>query len=193
MVISTYVDDILEKVLKRLGVELPAYDASIDPTKEKFCELEWTIPAETVKAVEKLYNEKVKAERKRKSELAAATKAAAAAENASTDDLDEVVVRKKVKSDMVKNETIKTEDASEQNGESIKAEIKTEEEEGGSEANAQADMEDDSGVATNGATAEKVVDTESKDSNEQSSHSEVAAEHANGTASTSSIADAEEG
>lgn len=66
LVISTYVDVILEKVLKRLGVELPAYDTEQDPTKQKFCELEWTISKDSIKDLEKLYNEKLKLTRKRK-------------------------------------------------------------------------------------------------------------------------------
>lgn len=66
LVISTYVDDILEKVLKRLGVELPEYTTDQDPTKQKFCELEWTISKDSIKHVEKLYDEKLKSTRKRK-------------------------------------------------------------------------------------------------------------------------------
>lgn len=69
--ISTYVDVILEKVLKHLGVELPEYTIEQDPTKEKFCELEWTISADNIKYLEKLYNEKLKSTRKRKLENSA--------------------------------------------------------------------------------------------------------------------------
>lgn len=90
LVISTYVDDVLEKVLKRMGIELPEYNVENDPTKQKFCELEWTIPSEMIKAMEKVYNDKVKAARKRKS---------AAAEEA-----DEKVDKKKVKSETKDND-----------------------------------------------------------------------------------------
>lgn len=61
LVISTYVDVIMEKVLKRLGVELPPYDESMDPTHQSICDLEWTIPSEQVKTMEKLYDDKLKA------------------------------------------------------------------------------------------------------------------------------------
>lgn len=65
--ISTYVDDILEKVAKRLGIEIPDYTTDNDPTKQKICELEWTISSNEIKSVEKLFNEKVKNAKKRKS------------------------------------------------------------------------------------------------------------------------------
>lgn len=72
LVISTYVDTIMEKVLKRLGVELPAYTPDDDPTKAIFCELEWTIPAELLKNINKQYAEFTKAAKKRKADEAAA-------------------------------------------------------------------------------------------------------------------------
>lgn len=87
LVISTYVDDILEKVLKRLGVELPDYSTESDPTKQRFCELEWTIPSDILKKIEKMYNEKVKLAKKRKS----------------TDDLNDE--KKKEKKSIIKAET----------------------------------------------------------------------------------------
>lgn len=67
LVISTYVDDILEKVAKRLGIEIPEYTTDHDPTKQKICELEWTISSDEIKNVEKLFNEKQKNAKKRKS------------------------------------------------------------------------------------------------------------------------------
>lgn len=70
LVISTYVDTIMEKVLKRLGVELPDYTLDKDPTKVKFCELEWTIPAEVIKDTDKQLNELIKATKKRKADEA---------------------------------------------------------------------------------------------------------------------------
>lgn len=68
LVISTYVDSIMEKVLKRLGIELPKYSVDNDPTKQKICELEWTIGSDVIKHVDKLYSEKIKAAKKRKSD-----------------------------------------------------------------------------------------------------------------------------
>lgn len=70
LVISTYVDTIMEKVLKRLGVEMPDYTPHDDPTKAKFCELEWTISAELMKDIDKLYSEFIKATKKRKADEA---------------------------------------------------------------------------------------------------------------------------
>ncbi|XP_011202344.2 NAD-dependent protein deacetylase Sirt6 isoform X1 [Bactrocera dorsalis] len=61
LIISTYVDDVLEKICKRLGIEIPTYNASEDPTKAPTAEnSEWTIPAHTVKELEKEYNAKLK-------------------------------------------------------------------------------------------------------------------------------------
>lgn len=68
LVISTYVDTIMEKVLKRLGVELPDYTPDDDPTKAKFCELEWTIPAQLLKDTDKRCSEFMKAANKRKAD-----------------------------------------------------------------------------------------------------------------------------
>lgn len=59
-------DVILEMILKRLGVELPDYTTEMDPTKRMDSILEWTIPCEQVKDLEKLYNDKLKEARKRK-------------------------------------------------------------------------------------------------------------------------------
>lgn len=62
MVINAYVDDILTKVCKRLGIEIQSYEPLEDPTKTpNNHNQEWTIQAEHVKEVEKQYNAKVKA------------------------------------------------------------------------------------------------------------------------------------
>lgn len=67
VVINGYVDVVMEKVMKRLGVEIPEYTGDDDPTKDTAAlALEWTIPGEQVKEVEKLYNAKVKGTKKRK-------------------------------------------------------------------------------------------------------------------------------
>lgn len=67
LVISTYVDTIMEKVLKRLGIELPAYAEKDDPTKQPECDLEWTIPVKLVKEVDDQHKEMLKDIKKRKS------------------------------------------------------------------------------------------------------------------------------
>ncbi|XP_037824968.1 NAD-dependent protein deacetylase Sirt6 [Lucilia sericata] len=62
LVINTYVDDILTKVCKRLGIEVPPYDPLEDPTKTpNDHNQEWTIQPQHVKEVEKQYNAKLKA------------------------------------------------------------------------------------------------------------------------------------
>lgn len=58
--ISTYVDVIIEKVAKRLGVEIPSYTKEMDPTKASPCSLEWTIPSEEVKLLDKQYGKAIR-------------------------------------------------------------------------------------------------------------------------------------
>lgn len=64
--ISMYVDDIMTKVIKRLGIELPEYTEDIDPTKQPNIEMEWTIPPEQVKEMDKIYAAKVKEHSKKR-------------------------------------------------------------------------------------------------------------------------------
>lgn len=67
MVINSYVDVVMEKLLKRIGIELPNYTTDDDPTKMSDVDgMEWTIPGEQVKEIEKIYNAKVKGTKKRK-------------------------------------------------------------------------------------------------------------------------------
>ncbi|CRL08190.1 CLUMA_CG021003, isoform A [Clunio marinus] len=55
LIIHTYVDDVLERVLKRLGIEeIPEYDVSIDPTKNQNCE-SWDFHPLVMKEVDKIY------------------------------------------------------------------------------------------------------------------------------------------
>lgn len=57
----------MEKVLKRLGVELPDYSHDLDPTKQKYCDLEWSIPMELIGEIDKQYKCKLKMVKKQKS------------------------------------------------------------------------------------------------------------------------------
>lgn len=68
LVISTYVDTVMEKVLKRLGVELPKFSEANDPTKQSPCDLEWTIPPSLVKDIDEQHKRMLKEMKKRKSE-----------------------------------------------------------------------------------------------------------------------------
>lgn len=67
LVISTYVDTIMEKVLKRMGIELPEYSEATDPTKHPVCNLEWTIPLKLVKEIDDQHKEMLRELKKRKS------------------------------------------------------------------------------------------------------------------------------
>lgn len=58
----------MTKVLKRLGVELPEYSADNDPTKQKCCDVEWTISPNSIKEIDEEYKKMVKMMQKRKSE-----------------------------------------------------------------------------------------------------------------------------
>uniref|UniRef100_A0A1A9W8Q5 protein acetyllysine N-acetyltransferase n=1 Tax=Glossina brevipalpis TaxID=37001 RepID=A0A1A9W8Q5_9MUSC len=61
LIICAYVDDIMTKLCKRLGLEIDAYDAVNDPTTHpNDCNQEWTIKPHQVKDIEKMYNTKMK-------------------------------------------------------------------------------------------------------------------------------------
>lgn len=60
LVIPMYVDKIMEKLCKFLGVEIPDYSAEADPTKKNPCDEEWTIDSKRVQALERIYNAQVK-------------------------------------------------------------------------------------------------------------------------------------
>lgn len=66
LVISTYVDTILEKVAKRLGVEIQEYTESIDPIRQEICDLEWTITTNQLKEIDEQYKQMIKNSKKRK-------------------------------------------------------------------------------------------------------------------------------
>lgn len=68
LVLSTYVDTVLEKVMKRLGVELPEYSEENDPTKQIPCDLDWTIPPSLVKNIDEQHKTMLKEVKKRKSD-----------------------------------------------------------------------------------------------------------------------------
>ncbi|XP_016951361.1 NAD-dependent protein deacetylase Sirt6 [Drosophila biarmipes] len=59
LIISTYVDVVLSKVCKLLGVEIPEYTDSSDPTKQSKT-TEWTIPTNNVNTFHKQYRKHVK-------------------------------------------------------------------------------------------------------------------------------------
>ena len=59
LVIHSYVDEVIEMVMKRLGIEeLPEYSLDDDPTSKEDLSVSWNIPKEEIKEVEKMYKEK---------------------------------------------------------------------------------------------------------------------------------------
>nr|XP_018917106.1 PREDICTED: NAD-dependent protein deacetylase Sirt6 [Bemisia tabaci] len=68
LVIHTYVDDIMIKLMKKFNVPIPDYNPELDPTKgsEKS---EWTIPESEVKLMRKLYEEKCCKSKRKKIKL----------------------------------------------------------------------------------------------------------------------------
>lgn len=67
MLIHAYVDEVLTRVMKRLGLEIPEYSVDIDPTKRSDDSvLDWTIRKEDISAIKQLYNIYCKKHRKRK-------------------------------------------------------------------------------------------------------------------------------
>lgn len=64
--ISTYVDIIMEKVLKRLGVELPEYCETLDPTKQTDCGIDWNIYPSQIKEIDDRQKQMVKDAKKHK-------------------------------------------------------------------------------------------------------------------------------
>lgn len=59
-------DDVLVKVMKKLGLEIPEFTKEMDPTKQKDENLEWTIMKAHISEVKKLYNLYCKGYKKRK-------------------------------------------------------------------------------------------------------------------------------
>lgn len=66
--ISTYVDVIMEKVLKRLGVELPEYSEALDPTKQDDCNIDWNIYPEQLKEIDEQQRQMVRDAKKQKAD-----------------------------------------------------------------------------------------------------------------------------
>lgn len=61
-------DDVLTKLMKKLGLEIPEYSNDIDPTKRADVSvLDWTFRREDINEAKQLYNIYCKKQRKRKS------------------------------------------------------------------------------------------------------------------------------
>ncbi|GAB0090519.1 NAD-dependent protein deacetylase Sirt6 [Sergentomyia squamirostris] len=63
LIISAYVDEVLERISKRLGIEIPEYNPEDDPTKQFHFDREWNISSVEIKELEKIYNGKIKEKR----------------------------------------------------------------------------------------------------------------------------------
>ncbi|XP_034239374.1 NAD-dependent protein deacetylase Sirt6 [Thrips palmi] len=57
LIIRTYVDDVMVGVCKQLGISIPEYSISEDPTKQNGPPKSWTIPSEEVKRMRKVYED----------------------------------------------------------------------------------------------------------------------------------------
>ncbi|KOB79235.1 putative chromatin regulatory protein sir2 [Operophtera brumata] len=55
LVINYYVDEVLERVMKILGLEIPPYSEEDNPTKTACAVLDWTVNRGDVKALEKVF------------------------------------------------------------------------------------------------------------------------------------------
>lgn len=55
-----YVDDVLKKVMKRLGLEIPEYSYDFDPTKLEDTFIDWTFSEQIIKEYKKMYNERLR-------------------------------------------------------------------------------------------------------------------------------------
>lgn len=58
LIINGKLDDIIESVMKNLGLEIPQYDISLDPTRSTDIntrEMDWTIPTSRIKEMKILY------------------------------------------------------------------------------------------------------------------------------------------
>ena len=76
--IHAYVDDVMEMVMKRLGIEdIPEYKEDEDPTRKEDFSVNWNIPKKELNSIEKLYKERNEKNKRKKG--------------------DEVVVKKKYK------------------------------------------------------------------------------------------------
>lgn len=56
----------MEKVLKRLGVELPEYCETLDPTKQTDCGIDWNIYPSQIKEIDDRQKQMVKDAKKHK-------------------------------------------------------------------------------------------------------------------------------
>lgn len=70
LIINTYVDDVLIKVMKKLGLEIPEYSHNIDPTKHQLPDtvIEWNILKSDLNKMKLKYDKLNRDYKKRKSE-----------------------------------------------------------------------------------------------------------------------------
>nr|XP_023021026.1 NAD-dependent protein deacetylase Sirt6 [Leptinotarsa decemlineata] len=70
LIINTYVDDVIVKIMKRLGLEIPEYSSEIDPTKYRDSDsvVEWNILKQDVEKIKLQYDKLIKDYKKRKAE-----------------------------------------------------------------------------------------------------------------------------
>lgn len=69
LIINGNVDEIIITVMKKLGLEIPEYDSSMDPTRNSdptAKEMDWTIPTSRVKEMNVLYKKVCKPMRRKR-------------------------------------------------------------------------------------------------------------------------------
>ncbi|XP_060526539.1 NAD-dependent protein deacetylase Sirt6 [Cylas formicarius] len=76
LIINSYVDGVLEKLVKNLSLEIPEYSKHFDPTKNHMPDtvIEWSISEEQIKIMKKKYDDLNKEYKKRKLEKSAGNK-----------------------------------------------------------------------------------------------------------------------
>lgn len=66
LVINYYVDEVLERVMKLLGIEIPAYSENDNPTKITSAVVDWTVNRDDLKALEKVFQSTCKGFKKKR-------------------------------------------------------------------------------------------------------------------------------
>ncbi|XP_014244422.1 NAD-dependent protein deacetylase Sirt6 [Cimex lectularius] len=93
MIIHTYVDQIMEKLLDHFGLEIPEYKLSQDPTKSEDV-IEWTVPTDELAKMKKIYKEKFPSI-KRKNENGESSKKRRRSINAKKEEVDHIETESK--------------------------------------------------------------------------------------------------
>lgn len=90
LVINYYVDDILEKVMNILGLDIPTYNEADDLSKmAESAIIDWTINRKDVLALEKIFKAKCKGVKKKRSLIKSKRNSAEPSTNSNDDEVDD--------------------------------------------------------------------------------------------------------